>query len=169
PSPLTPAPVPEGYRHRITGRAWKPVWKRLSPLPQRFLESSLGPLVKGYCGTFPWWSSLAPHSPPFSMPTFHTVKEAATLTRKSPSSIRRIIYPIIHDDKHADRKHVQPTVEEAKKLRLKGDNFAWRISEELLRRELPAESRAAHGATAAPSRVAGSPDAELLSILRAEL
>jgi hypothetical protein len=103
------------------------------------------------------------------MPTFLTVKEAATLTRKSPSSIRRIIYPIIHDDKHPDRKHIRPTVEEGKKLRLDGENFAWRISEELLRRELPAESRGTHGAAAAPSRAGPSSDAELLSILRGEL
>ena len=71
------------------------------------------------------------------MSQFLTVKEAARLTGKSPSSIRRVIYPIIRDDKHADRKHVKPNVEDALKLRMKGENFAWRLSEELLRREVP--------------------------------
>ena len=43
------------------------------------------------------------------MSSFLTVKEAATLTGKSPSSIRRVIYPIIRDDNHADRLQIAPT------------------------------------------------------------
>ena len=73
------------------------------------------------------------------MATFLTVKEAARHTGKSPSSIRRIIYPIIHDDVHPDRAHIQPSVDESLQLRLKGENFAWRLSEELLHREMPIE------------------------------
>ena len=69
------------------------------------------------------------------MSQFLTVKEAARITGKSPSSIRRVIYPIIADDKHPDRKHVEPSPAEALKLRTNGENFAWRLSEELLRRE----------------------------------
>ena len=64
----------------------------------------------------------------------YTVKEAARLTGKSPSSIRRIIYPIIQNDAHPDRVHIEPTVEDVLKLRMQGENFAWRLSEELLRR-----------------------------------
>ena len=88
------------------------------------------------------------------MINFLTMKEAATLTGKSPSSIRRIIYPIIHDDKHADRKHVRPTVEEVKQLRTRGENFPWQVSEQLLRREVPVGDpsnkphSATHGSTA---------------------
>src|SRR5438046_2006499 len=74
-----------------------------------------------------------------TMAPFLTVKEAAQLTGKSPSSIRRVIYPIIHDDAHADRGHIQPSVEEAMQLRVKGENFPWRLSEELLHREMPVE------------------------------
>ena len=103
------------------------------------------------------------------MPTFLTMKEAATIVGKSPSSIRRVIYPIIEDDKHADRKHIRPTVDEVAKLRVKGENFAWRVSEDFLRREVPigdASSKpgsSSHGATAS----AGS-DA-LIEMLRKEL
>lgn len=71
------------------------------------------------------------------MAKFLTMKEAAQLTGKSPSSIRRIIYPILEDDKHPDRSQIEPDVEEAKALRIKGENFAWKISEKLLRREVP--------------------------------
>src|SRR6266404_3220266 len=75
----------------------------------------------------------APLSHP-AMASFLTVKEAAQLTGKSPSSIRRIVYPIIHDNAHSDRGHIQPTIEEVMQLRVKGENFAWHVSEELLRR-----------------------------------
>lgn len=98
------------------------------------------------------------------MSTFLTVKEAAQLTSKSASSIRRVIYPIIHDDNHPDRAHIQPGVEEAVQLRLKGENYAWRLSEELLRREFPADR-----GTAPSSRPPVVGDSELLAMLRREL
>ena len=100
------------------------------------------------------------------MSRFLTVKEAANLTGKSPSSIRRVIYPIIHDDAHADRQHVLPSVEEAQALRLKGENFAWRISEELLQREVPV---APPSENPNPSQVMSEGHSELLAMLREEL
>lgn len=101
------------------------------------------------------------------MATFLSVKEAAKLTGKSTSSIRRVIYPIIHDDAHADRSHVLPSVEEARALRLKGENFAWRISEELLQREIPVVPPSEKTSTASPAMSEGH--SELLSMLRREL
>lgn len=103
------------------------------------------------------------------MPQFLTVKEAAKLTGKSPSSIRRVIYPIIHDDHHPDRQHVEPTIDEVTKLRLKGENFAWGISEELLRREVPVEAEAAEPVERPASREASNGNVELLAMLRREL
>jgi hypothetical protein len=100
---------------------------------------------------------------------FLTVKEAARLTGKSPSSIRRVIYPIIHDDHHADREQVQPTVEDALQLRMKGENFAWRLSEELLRREFPVESSQEKASTAAAAKTTAHGDSDLLAMLRREL
>lgn len=103
------------------------------------------------------------------MPAFLTVTEAAKLTGKSASSIRRIIHPITKDDAHPDRSHIQPGAEEAKALRLKGENFAWRISEELLRRALPAEPAAEKGNGASSARPPLSGDGGLLDMLRREL
>jgi hypothetical protein len=74
------------------------------------------------------------------MSQFLTVKEAAKVSEKSPSSIRRIIYPILEEDSHVDRRHIEPDVETAKTLRAKGDNFAWKISQELLNRVMSAET-----------------------------
>lgn len=103
------------------------------------------------------------------MTKFLTVKEAAQATGKSASSIRRIIYPILENDQHPDRVHIEPTVKEAKALRLKGENFPWKISEELLRREIPAgTSKSAAGSkTGSPQSNDGS--AALIEMLRGEL
>jgi hypothetical protein len=103
------------------------------------------------------------------MTPFLSVKEAARLTGKSPSSIRRIIYPIIHNDAHADRKHVQPTVEDVLRLRVKGENFAWRLSEELLRREVPIEAATENASPGSTARLAAHAEADLLAMLRREL
>lgn len=103
-----------------------------------------------------------------TMTSFLTVKEAAQLTGKSPSSIRRIIYPIIHDDAHPDRAQVQPSVDAALKLRVKGENFAWRLSEQLLRREMPDEDTPEKGSTSTP-KSATHGDGDLLVMLRREL
>lgn len=71
------------------------------------------------------------------MPKFLTVKEAALAIGKSPSAVRRIIYPIVQAERHEDRKQIEPSVEDAMNLRVRGENFAWRISEEYLRRVVP--------------------------------
>jgi hypothetical protein len=103
------------------------------------------------------------------MPTFLTVKEAATLVGKSPSSVRRLIYPILHEANHPDRVHIEPNDDEARELRLKGENFAWRVSEELLRRQIPAETIPEKDAGTFPSRDHGNSDGDLLAMLRREL
>ena len=103
------------------------------------------------------------------MSQFLSVKEAARLTGKSPSSIRRVIYPIIQHATHPDRGHIQPSPEDVVNLRMKGENFAWRLSEELLRREIPVEAGPAKGSLAAEHRGSTHGDGELLAMLRREL
>jgi hypothetical protein len=102
------------------------------------------------------------------MTEFFTMKEAAETTGKSPSSIRRIIYPILETENHPDRHHIQPTVEEVQQFRMKGENFAWRISEELLRREVPLETASEKG-TEKGGRTLYDGQAELLAMLQKEL
>ena len=103
------------------------------------------------------------------MTVFHTVKEAAQITGKSSSSIRRIIYPIISAEMHADREHVRPTVEEVKELRLKGVAFPWQISDELLRREVPEDSHAEKGSDQSGRHGAPDGSGQLIAMLQAEL
>ncbi len=102
-------------------------------------------------------------------PTFLTVKDAAKQTGKSPSSIRRILYPILQDDQHADRKHIRPTVEEVKKLRSQGENFPWRVSDELLRREVPVGQLSSKPSSATHGSTTATKDDALVDMLRREL
>ena len=102
------------------------------------------------------------------MPTFLTVREAAKRTGKSASSIRRILYPITNDDGHPDREQVQPSVDEARQRRLNAENFAWRISEELLQRALRFDPKAEKTAAGAPAHDATG-TAGLLAMLQHEL
>lgn len=114
-------------------------------------------------------SSVGPPLPSSPMPKFLTVKEAAKATGKSPSSIRRIVYPILENDEHPDRSQIEPDVKLAKALRLKGENFAWKISEKLLRREVPEGSTK----SSTDAKTAESPpndgSAALIEMLRGEL
>lgn len=103
------------------------------------------------------------------MSQFLTVKEAALSTGKSPSSIRRVIYPILDGENHPDRQHIRPTVEEVQQFRVKGENFAWRISEELLRREVPLEPEPEKGSDKPGTRGLPDGNVELLAMLRREL
>jgi len=103
------------------------------------------------------------------MASFLTVKEASALTGKSPSSIRRILYAIIHEDAHQDRAQIEPSVEDVMKLRVKGENFAWRLSEELLRREISPETRPEKGSESTPGRFQHDAQAALIAMLQGEL
>jgi hypothetical protein len=103
------------------------------------------------------------------MKTFLTVREAADRVGKSPSSIRRIVYPIIRDNEHRDRQHIQPSVEDALKLRMKGEIVAWKISEELLRREIPIEHADNSTATSSYRSSDAHSEGDLLLMLRREL
>ena len=125
-------------------------------------------LLEPPCGsTANWYAHRINPLPPLT--TFLTVKNAAIQFKKSPSSIRRIIYPILEDDKHPDRHYIEPTPEEATALRLKAEGFAWRISEELLTREIPPESVSEKATGSEPERDLGGGSGELLEMLRQEL
>lgn len=103
------------------------------------------------------------------MATFLTVKEAAQLIGKSPSSIRRILYPILEDDKHPDRHHIEPDPKAARALRLKGENFPWQISEELLRREAGTGAAKPAGAPKPGGADVSDQSATIIEMLRSEL
>jgi hypothetical protein len=99
---------------------------------------------------------------------FLSVKEAALLVRKHPSSVRRAIYPIIENDQHPDRDQIQPSVADALSFRTQGVSFGWKVSEELLRKLIPEESIEAKVPHVPPTKISGA-EGELIGMLRAEL
>lgn len=103
------------------------------------------------------------------MTTFLTVKDAARHIGRSPSAVRRIIHPIIKDDQHPDRLHVQPSIQEARELRLKGENFAWRVSQELLDQRAPAKPRPDDRRATAGGAPADPALRELIGMLREQV
>jgi hypothetical protein len=68
--------------------------------------------------------------------TFLTIREAANRTGHSTHKIRRLIKAIAYDPKHADRSHIEPSSADVERLNAEGVQFTWRISEELVLRQL---------------------------------
>lgn len=93
---------------------------------------------------------------------FLTIGEATSKTGSSASTVRRIIHSIVRDATHPDRDAVIPSPADAEALKKKGENYTWRIREDILDRELGS----------APSKkekvkVEGAPD--VIAILEREL
>lgn len=103
------------------------------------------------------------------MTTFLTVKAAAIFSNRSPSSVRRIIYPILEDNRHPDRHHIEPDVATAKSLRVKGENFAWKVSEEFLRRMMAEEGTKPTTESKPASKIVLDQSAAMLEIFRKQL
>lgn len=101
--------------------------------------------------------------------SFLSVKESAALTGKSTSSIRRLIHPLLKSEGHPDRIHLRPTPDEALQLRLKGETFQWRISEDWLLRVAPPSNTGDKKANSTPRSNHELASLELLAILNREL
>ena len=61
-----------------------------------------------------------------------TIAEASEKTGRSASTIRRLIHTITETDNHPDRTGVEPKPKAVVALKKKGENFTWKISEEVL-------------------------------------
>lgn len=94
--------------------------------------------------------------------SFLTIAEACAKTARSPSTIRRIIHGIASDPSSHDRKAVEPSPAKAATLKKKGENFTWRIREDIL-------LRAIGGAQAAEKKSSSKGAQDALAILQREL
>lgn len=66
---------------------------------------------------------------------FLTIAQACDKTGRSASTIRRLIKGIVETADHADRDAVEPTIKAVAAYKKKGENFAWKIREDVLLRE----------------------------------
>lgn len=65
-----------------------------------------------------------------------TISEAAQKTGRSESTIRRVIKTIAKAETHPDRTGVEPPVSAVKDFKKKGENFTWKICEDVLLKNL---------------------------------
>lgn len=93
---------------------------------------------------------------------FLTIAEAAEKTGRSASTIRRLIQSIAEDDKHQDRTALQPNPKQVAAFKKKGENFTWKIKEDIITRNFgsaPVEEK----------KKKAEPAADIFSILQNEL
>ncbi len=97
---------------------------------------------------------------------FLTIADAADKTGRSPSTIRRLIRAITDVHNHVDREGIEPAQKTVDASRKKGENFTWKIREDVLVRNLESaqneEKKIAHS-----SKVHRADD--VIEILRKEL
>lgn len=98
------------------------------------------------------------------MPDFHSIREATQVTGVSVTTLRRFIRAIVADEGHPDRGHLLPTVEDVRRMKVAGEQFTWKISAELLKREYGERARAKAG-----SVEDFSPLGEVVALLRTQL
>ncbi|MBI2636059.1 hypothetical protein HYW84_01920 [Candidatus Peregrinibacteria bacterium] len=95
-----------------------------------------------------------------------TIGEAAKQTNRSPSTIRRIIRSIIVGPSNEDRSGVEPTPKAVEAFKKKGENFTWRIREDVLLKNM---SSALKGEEKSAARFSSKMEKDVLQILRQEL
>ncbi len=65
---------------------------------------------------------------------FITIAEATEKTGRSASTIRRLIRTITETANHADRAAVEPDAKQVAAYKKKGENFTWKIREDVVMR-----------------------------------
>jgi len=83
------------------------------------------------------WDRMGTLITPLFMQKHYTIKEAAAVTGKSQSTIKRLIAPIREDESSADRHHLLPSPEQYAEFKKSGQPFNWQISDSFLRQRFP--------------------------------
>lgn len=94
-----------------------------------------------------------------------TIADAVEKSGRSPSTIRRLIRTIADDASHPDRSGVEPTPDEVEAFKKKGENFTWKIKEDILMKHLKGAPREEKKKPTERMEMTG----DILSILQKEL
>jgi hypothetical protein len=78
---------------------------------------------------------------------FLSIRDAVAHTGKSTSTIRRLIREITKNNAHRDRHHIHPEPAEVEKLKARGEQFVWTLSQEILEKELMGNAEHREGAS----------------------
>ena len=93
--------------------------------------------------------------------SFLTIAEACDKTGRSPSTVRRLIHALAQDD-HVDRAAIEPSPTEVLAFKKKGENFTWRIREDVLQKHFASAPKEA-------KKTKVEPTGDIFSILQREL
>lgn len=93
---------------------------------------------------------------------FITIAEAVEKTGRSASTIRRLIRTITETETHPDRDGIEPNAKQAAAFKKKGENFTWRVREDIITRNFSS-------APAAEKKSTQQGGANILDILQNEL
>ena len=96
---------------------------------------------------------------------FLTISDAEKFTGKSRSTLRRFIDGIVKAEKSTDRHLLTPTPQEAQSLREQNQPFAWKISEELLRRQFLKPDESADAVEKGSGGSSGPDSSRLVAVL----
>lgn len=101
------------------------------------------------------------------MPTFLSIKEAASRAEKAEITVRRFVQSVVKEQtKSAQRKLIQPTPAEVRALKKQKRPFSWKISEELIAKQFQKSSVPKSSAKPAEKL---QKEPEFLSTLQGEL
>lgn len=99
---------------------------------------------------------------PSMEPSFITIAEAMEKTGRSASTVRRLIHTITETKDHPDRSAVEPDVKQVAAFKKKGENFTWKIREDIVVKHFTA-------APAKEKKAAAAAKGDILDILSKEL
>lgn len=102
-----------------------------------------------------------------------TISEAAQKTNRSSSTIRRVIRSIADNPSNDDRSGIEPTPKAVEAFKKKGENFTWKIREDILLKNLHSALKSAvtgcDGGAKLQSLSSSKIEKDILQILRQEL
>jgi|CXWL01.1.fsa_nt_gi hypothetical protein len=93
---------------------------------------------------------------------FITIAEATEKTGRSASTIRRLIRTITETANHPDRDAIEPDIKKVAALKKKGENFTWKIREDIVLKNF-------EGAPLAEKKSIAESKTTILDILQKEL
>jgi hypothetical protein len=99
-----------------------------------------------------------------------TLQEARTFTRKSESTLKRLLREIVSNPNHVDRLSVLPAIEEVERRKAAKEPYVWKIDRQLLLRRFPANepTQAVDGGSPRTSEVSAPSDL-MLQVLQDQL
>ena len=93
---------------------------------------------------------------------FITIAEATEKTGRSASTIRRLIRMITETENHPDRDAIEPDIKKVTALKKKGENFTWKIREDIVMKNF-------EGAPIKDKKLTTDNSATIFEILQKEL